>query len=959
MNYNVISRPKLPRNKYGDVQGKSGTITSTSLFGKSETTSSSNVEINDFIGSTSDENGVRGLVPAPKTNANEPLGTLNDNVKFLKGSGTWVDIPISRYTEENVNKDGVNLNGNFTVSDTLTANTLNVLGSAHFWELVIDKVKATGGNLLITPASFKVDFVGDVINYNVDATQSPFNVMFYNETEGTGILGLQELFTNQNVTQLKAKRLYMKRSDGDNQIVTECQIGDMVRCKTLNIDDSGSEFSNKDYWTFVLATGSEEFQGEDCLYIDVFYQYVSNGTTYGVGTTLQYNDSPTTTPVYHNNDMLYDDAYTVVIFSGDVSNGTYTYFNSDYNGSVSWDGTKWTFAGSGTDVYPGTSEEINCTGELFLFECVNDNRFSSPVLKISDKYGKGGLTNYFYVSGKYYTDVYSEDSGSSDEPLLDSFTFGYGDFNPEVGDDLVCLGHLWNAERQGALLISAYDPMDPELRAPAIAQYMGIRTFTTLSPYRTSSIAANGNTFMGKFLVNNNGTYMDIDEKLNIYTADITTGLEKVGIHLDGENSTIKLIGSTEIRQNADGEVDTLTVWDSDDMMRVKISPEAIPNKSNIQQEINPTSSLQFRNNGTSNNYAVTIHHTWTEFIWSWDHRWQYYVSTGGYIKFFQYCNIGTFQSGSKITLSNLYTSLTSRAYFKGGDKITTRSASGRTQSITDVIIRLKRKSGSSYVNVTSKTLTSGSTITVSDESATISYPNSIWDNYNVGTTGSYRIELEFVYNPYASITYTSEQSDPSIDFYNNLWSTINIVQPSASMTRIGRNGLVFNTESSGQYFYAGNDGIEMKWGDASITLDSSKGLKMCPVIETLTSSNTQISESASIVNATGYTSNTTIYLPSASTYGIGRELIIYGNDFVTVAVRYSGKILTPKGTENSITNYPSASTNPFNEYSSYSLSTTYDVNENDGDGGTTTRYYRSHTPILRLINLGTNWLKI
>ena len=844
----------------------------------------------------------KGLVPAPQTNNDEPL-IDNDNQKFLKGTGAWVDIPISRYSEENVNKDGINLNGNFTVSDTLTANTLNVLGSAHFWELVIDKVKATGGNLLITPASFKVDYVGDVINYNVDATQSPFNVMFYNQSQGTGILGLQELFTNQNVTQLKAKRLYMKRSDGDNQIVTECQIGDMVRCKTLNIDDSGSEFSNKDYWTFILGTGTQEYQGDDCLYIDVLYQYVSNGNTFGIGTSIEWVDTPPDTHLtFHNEDMeigvdYMTGPYQVVIFTSDKSSGTtdlmfnnsISQFDAEhYGGTITWDGSKWTFSETGQEIYPNTSFTYNNGGNTGYLECVYDSRWTDPVLKIIDKDGNtlDGIINYAW--GQFYIEDYVEPSDTpATDPLLDTFTFGYGDFNPEVGDDLVCLGHLWNGERQGAILISAYDPMDPELKAPAIAQYMGIRTFTTLSPYRVSSIAANGNTFMGKFLVNYNGTYMDIDEKLNIYTADITTGLEKVGIHLDGENSTIKLIGSTEIRQNADGVVDTLTVWDSDDIMRVKISPESIPNKSNIQQEINPTSNLQFRNNGTSNNYGVTIHHTWTEFIWSWDHRWQYYVSAGGYIKFFQYCNIGTFQSGSKITLSNLYTSLTSRAYFKGGDKITTRSASGRTQSITDVIIRLKRKSGSSYVNVTSKTLTSGSTITVSDESATISYPNSIWDNYNIGTTGSYRIELEFVYNPYASITYTSEQSNPSIDFYNNLWSTINIVQPSASMTRIGRNGLVFNTDQSGQYFYAGNGGIEMKWGDVGISLDSSYGFREYKKTYTVNTSGTSssyyqysIPVDADVIFVTG--SYVRLITTASSNIPEGKDLIVVGNSSTT-----------------------------------------------------------------------------
>lgn len=890
MEYKVINRPKLSRNKYGEVEDKEGVSGGNSYFSSTSSNNGggSGVEYSEFVGSTATRDGKKGLVPAPQTNNDEPL-IDNDNQKFLKGTGAWVDIPISRYTEENVNKDGINLNGNFTVSDTLTANTLNVLGSAHFWELVIDKVKATGGNLLITPASFKVDYVGDVINYNVDATQLPFSVMFYNQSEGTGILGLQELFTNQNVTQLKAKRLYMKRSDGDNQIVTECQIGDMVRCKTLNIDDSGSEFSNKDYWTFILGTGTQQYQGEDCLYIDVLYQYVANGNTYGVGTTITYQDTPIDTHLtLHQNEQISSitDEDQVVIITTAQSNMFYAYFNSTYHGNISWDGTKWNFDETSNSISLGSSFLFSDGGEVCICQCVMDSRWEYPVIKFRNTQGHY-IYNQLYAYGFFYTEDYIEDSGSSTEPLLDSFKFGYGDFDPEVGDDLVCLGHLWNAERQGAILISAYDPMDPELRAPAIAQYMGIRTFTTLSPYRVSSIAANGNTFMGKFLVNYNGTFMDIDEKLNIYTADITTGLEKVGIHLDGENSTIKLIGSTEIRQNADGEVDTLTVWDSDDIMRVKISPEAIPNKNNIQQEINPTSSLQFRNNGTSNNYGVTIHHTWTEFIWSWDHRWQYYVSDGGYIKFFQYCNIGTFQSGSKITLSNLYTSLTSRAYFKGGDKINTRSTSGRTQSITDVIIRLKRKSGSSYVNVTSKTLTSGSSITILDESATISYPNAIWDNYNIGTTGSYRIELEFVYNPYASITYTSEQSNPSIDFYNNLWSTINIVQPSASMTRIGRNGLVFNTDQSGQYFYAGNGGIEMKWGDVGISLDSSYGFRQYKKTYTVNTSGTSSSPytysipvDADVIFVTG--SYVRLTTTASSNIPEGKELIVVGNSSTT-----------------------------------------------------------------------------
>ena len=37
---------------------------------------------------------------------------------------------------------------------------------------------------------------------------------------------------------------------------------------------------------------------------------------------------------------------------------------------------------------------------------------------------------------------------------------------------------------------------------------------------------------------------------------------------MDGDNSTIKMVGSVEVRQNDDGEIDTLTVWDEDDVLR-------------------------------------------------------------------------------------------------------------------------------------------------------------------------------------------------------------------------------------------------------------------------------------------------------------------------------------------------------------------------------------------------------
>lgn len=858
MEYKVLSRPKLARNKYGKVDDKEAAGGGSSYFTSSTSQSAGGgTEYSEFVGSTNTLDGKKGLVPAPKTNNDEPL-IDNDNIKFLKGTGAWVDIPVSRYTTENANKDGIDLDGNLTVSDTITTQTLNVLGAAHFWELVIDKVKAAGGNLLITPANFTLDYIGSDITYTVDETQSPFTEMFFSETNQTGILGLKELFTNNSLTALKAKRLYQKNSDGSTKIASEFEIGDMVRCKTLNLDEN-SGFTNKDYWTFVLGTGVETYNNESCMYIDVLYQYIANGTTYGLGTSIVWQDTPVDTHLtLHEDDMEIGADYMcevgdMFIATSDKSSGNcgIELGDTDMKGDLSWDGSKWIIDGTNagvpnTDILPNTSFTFTAWGNTGYLECVYDSRWTDPVIKIRvNNINDNTLDGIMYAWGVFYIEDYVEDSGSSTTPLLESFKFGYGTFTPEVGDNLVALGHLWEADRQGAILISSYDPMDIELKAPAIAQYEGINQFTSLSPFRTTSIAANGNNFEGKFLVNYNGNYIDINERLNIFNADLNTGLETVGIHLDGENSTIKLVGSVEIKQNGDEEPDTLTVWDNNDKMRVKISPEAIPNLSNIDTQINPSSVKSFRTL-SGQNYPTggdTYHqHSYKYFLWKqWDHQWKYWLQDG-YYRYTSTMDIGTFTAGQRFSVSNLSTNIRSRAYFKGIDYVSTRSESGHTQSISDVILRLKRYNGTTWTTVNTYNLSNTATKTCADESATISLPNTIIDNYTISTAGSYRLELEIVHNVYATITYSSQQSSAYFMFDYSVRSTVDLIQPSASMTRIGRNGLVFNTDSAGQYFYAGNDGIEMKWGDVGIRLNSNIGYSRFKKIYTVNNSGTRSS---------------------------------------------------------------------------------------------------------------------
>ena len=934
MDYQVINRPKLSRNKYGEVENKGTVGGANSLFSP---TSSSYTEgggktenIRDFIGSTATEDGIHGLVPAPKSNVNEVQGTLNDNVKFLKGTGTWVDIPISRYTKENHNKDGVDLEGNLTVSDTLTTQTLNVLGAAHFWELIIDKVKAAGGNVLITPASMEVDFVGDDVVYTVDATKSPFKEMFYNESEGTGIYGLQELFNTSGIVSLTAKRVYMKNEDNSHTTLSEFEIGDMVRCKTVNLG------------RITESSGETEIPDKDNDGNPDVYTKNGNGEIMGVDSN---NDGEE--DIYDiNDDGEPDNYYTgegwdtdgdgVVDIPVDNSE-TYPVIHEDSQTTEFTNKDYWTFVlGVGYEKFLNQDCRY-----IDIFKCFTDNN--------GRQYGLGTLIN---TTGNQGNAPYSNND-VEDGVMIPEFKFGYGDFLPEIGDNIVSLGHLWNGDRQGAIILSSIDPMDTELKPPSIAQYKGIRTFGLLNRYRTTIISADNNEFQGSFLVNYNGNYIDINERINIFSTDITTGLEKVGIHLDGENSTIKMVGSVEVRQNGDDDIDTLTVWDEDGKMRVKISPEQIPSDA-----VNPETTQYFSSisgrlypSGT-----ITEHHTWTEFIWSWNHKWEYYL-TNGSLNLSQTLNLGEMTTQDKITVSDFSSSISTRALFKGTNYTSNRGS----QSISSVIMRLQRYSNGNWTNVSSENITSSSTIDISAEYATIKFNSAIFNNREITTAGNYRLLLDIVFNVYASITFDNQQSNPYYYFDTSVVSKVKVKKPTDSLTIIGRDGIVFHTENTDEYFKASESGIEMRWGDAGISLDNANGLKITSKVQTVSSSSIQIDSSASIVNATGITSATTIYLPDASTYGVGRELTIYGNDYVSVAVRYSGKILIPIETVESNNNYyPNASTYPYNEYSSYPLSPTNSNNNvPDGDGGTMTVYYRAHHPVLRLLNLGLNWLKI
>lgn len=140
-------------------------------------------------------------------------GTSNVDDIIVGGDGTFnADLVVKQYSE--LNEVASN---NITNSDTIRTKNLEVTGSAHFFELIIDKIKAAGGAVLFTPANgFQVDVVEAV-------------------TDGY--------------------RLYWQADDGNgSQADNMWKVNDQALCMSFNQAKEGTSHnvSNKYYWSLVI-----------------------------------------------------------------------------------------------------------------------------------------------------------------------------------------------------------------------------------------------------------------------------------------------------------------------------------------------------------------------------------------------------------------------------------------------------------------------------------------------------------------------------------------------------------------------------------------------------------------------------------------------------------------------------------------------------------------------------------
>lgn len=105
------------------------------------------------------------------------------------------------------------------LSDQITTDYLTVTKAAHFFKLIIDEIKATQGQVIITPANAKLDKVENISG---------------------------------------GWRCYFRAKDAHGQEISNSfEVNDQVVCQTFNVATGVSyNVSNRYYWRLITATGS-------------------------------------------------------------------------------------------------------------------------------------------------------------------------------------------------------------------------------------------------------------------------------------------------------------------------------------------------------------------------------------------------------------------------------------------------------------------------------------------------------------------------------------------------------------------------------------------------------------------------------------------------------------------------------------------------------------------------------
>ena len=364
------------------------------------------------------------------------------------------------------------LKTNEIVTDKLTVNK-----SAHFFELVVDKIRSVQGTQMNTAANCVIDYVEayDMNGNLVDMTGADFNV-----------------------SNVNYYRIYWKNTDDDGKTINnEWLPFDQAICSTFNVKEGTTQnASNKYYWRLVNGTDNGEVR-----YINFKTGEVKN-------------TKPETFEIIFTGGFQYGDTTDT---SNNYTNFTATSQITDeyIPGLLTWRPSSTLY---GIQVLANQDDHRILAGGGFIFETDIPTKLNVGVYYDDGTYdyfqGQEYKTSYNIITAaKKNAEAFIICTAELDKwescnwiDLSNIDTDATGTSIPEAGDNVCQLGYRYidavdpdNKSRASAIIIAAYETPDKKIVPPSYAQYQDIQDFN-LSSHRGTYFDATGAYIKGNLV---------------------------------------------------------------------------------------------------------------------------------------------------------------------------------------------------------------------------------------------------------------------------------------------------------------------------------------------------------------------------------------------------------------------------------------------------------------------------
>lgn len=501
----------------------------------------------------------------------EYIRSTNANIDYL--NGTTVNYNTGIINKLNSNDIDTN---NITVTDTANIDTiinnnlssknistdfLTVNRQAHFFELIVDKMRSVEGTQINTAANCVADYV-EWYDSNDELTDDINNVAYF--------------------------RIYWRNKDDEgHRIDNEWLVNDQAICQSFNLRNNQSyNISSKYYWRLVKQVGSSvKYVNLNTKYTG--YRKVSDSSinSYSIKLAdLEYTTSQDTFTDF-TGEALYGGSWlpNTKFWTIKETTNTLKLYNQDYclNGGTLSFTTKY-----------NTSNAINTSLNIIVvyddgtveyhnsYDQTNDEFTYQDTYSVATQVDKN--VDYFLITSNEiqkwdacnWIDLGNINASGQPKEYDDEPTHNPNGASsiPTIGDNICQLGYRYTSasdkKRASAIIIASYDTPDDGVTPPSYAQYQDITDFN-LSTHRKTFFDANGGTVIGNFKVDTGTSEVDLDQYIeSLQDSNPIKCLIKNSNDIDLELVALQVDGASKING--------LNGWPNEIAVRVDNSNVAI-----------------------------------------------------------------------------------------------------------------------------------------------------------------------------------------------------------------------------------------------------------------------------------------------------------------------------------------------------------------------------------------------